>query len=120
MIKKPVRVILVGEAKDTFKRLNVIVGEQIMRGIKNSQEMQLLRSIKQKSELIKVNPFYGENIPKRQIPRGYDVRTLWRVKLSGFWRMLYTIRGDEIEIICFVLDIIDHSTYDKKFGYKKK
>jgi hypothetical protein len=34
--------------------------------------------------------------------------------------MLYTIRGDEIEIICFVLRIIDHPTYDLLLGYRKK
>lgn len=29
------------------------------------------------------------------------------------------IKGNEIEIIAFVLDIIDHKDYNKKFGYKK-
>jgi len=36
--------------------------------------------------------------------------------------MLYTLTDGEskIEIIAFVLDIIDHELYDKKFGYKEK
>ena len=36
--------------------------------------------------------------------------------------MLYTLtEGDtEIEIVAFVLDVIDHKTYNKKFGYRKK
>lgn len=117
-MKKPVRVILIGEAKESFEELNRIVGEQ--GGKKNTPEMQLLRSIKQKSDLIKANPFYGDNIPKRQIPKEYNVTKLWRVELVGYWRMLYTIKGDEIEVICFVLDLLDHKSYDKKFGYKKK
>jgi hypothetical protein len=35
--------------------------------------------------------------------------------------MLYTLRDGEteIEIIAFILDIIDHKDYNKKFGYKK-
>ena len=35
--------------------------------------------------------------------------------------MLYTLtEGEtEIEIIAFVLDVIDHDKYNKKFGYKK-
>ncbi len=47
---------------------------------------------------------------------------LFWVELSNFWRMLCTLTDgeSEIEIIAFVLDIIDHVTYDKKFGYKKK
>ena len=36
------------------------------------------------------------------------------------WRMLYTIRGDELEIVCFILDFVDHPTYNKIFGYKKR
>jgi hypothetical protein len=40
------------------------------------------------------------------------------VELTGFWRMLYTIKGDQIEILCFVLDILDHRDYEKRFGYR--
>ena len=37
----------------------------------NSDEIQLLKSIKQKVEFIKVNPFYGDNIPKDLIPKNH-------------------------------------------------
>jgi len=56
-MKRPVRVILLDEADSEFKRLNKLVGEQIKEGKENTVEMQLLRSIKQKSDLIKLNPF---------------------------------------------------------------
>ncbi len=117
---KPVRTILLEQAKEAFAGLNKIVGEQIAKGVQNSDEIQLLNSIKQKIGLIKQNPFYGDNIKKQLIPKQLDVQNLWRVELSQFWRMLYTIKGDNIEIICFVLHIISHSTYDKLFGYKKR
>jgi mRNA-degrading endonuclease RelE of RelBE toxin-antitoxin system len=117
-MNKSVRVILLGEADSEYKRLNWIVGQQIKSGKENTEEMQLLRSIKQKTELIKANPFYGDNIEKRKIPSSYNVSNLWRVELTGYWRMLYTIKGDQLEIICFVLDIADHERYNKKFGYK--
>ncbi len=44
------------------------------------------------------------------------------MELPNYWRMLYTLTDGEtkIEIISFVLDVIDHKGYDKKFGYKKK
>lgn len=109
-----------GQAKESFENLNKIVGEQITKGMQNSDEIQLLNSIKQKIELVKQNPFYGDNIKKQLIPKNLSVPNLWRVELSQFWRMLYTIRGDNIEIICFILHIIDHPTYDKLFGYKKQ
>jgi len=40
---------------------------------------------------------------------------LFRVELPNFWRMYYTLTDDEnqIEIIAFVLDILDHKEYDK-------
>ncbi len=119
-MNKITRVILLGEADLEYKRINELVGKQLNEGKSNTDEMQLLRSIKQKIDFIKNNPFYGDSIPKDKIPKEYKVQNLWRVELSQFWRMLYTIKGDQIEIICFILDILDHKNYDKKFGYKKK
>lgn len=119
-MNKIVRVILLGDADSSYHKLNELVGKQIKENKENTKEMQLLRSIKQKVEFIRSNPFYGDNIPKRQIPKSYNCQNLWRVELSGYWRMLYTIKGDQVEIICFILDIIDHDIYDKKFSYRKK
>ena len=123
-MNKPIRVILLDEADSEYKKLNEIVGQQIKEGKENTEEMQLLRSIKQKVAFIKANPFYGDNIPKALIPKEYiikyNTKNLWRVELTNYWRMIYTIKGDQIEVICFILDIIDHKEYDKKFGYKKK
>jgi len=117
---KMARVILLDEADLEYKKLNGLVGKQISEGKQNTDEMQLLKSIKQKIEFIKNNPFYGGNIKKELIPKAYNVSNLWRVELSQFWRMLYTLKGDQIEVICFVLDILDHKIYNKKFGYKRK
>ncbi|HLC19979.1 MAG TPA: hypothetical protein VJK72_03595 [Candidatus Nanoarchaeia archaeon] len=123
-MNKPVRVVLLDEADSEYKKLNEIVGQQINESKDNTEEMQLLRSIKQKIEFVKANPFYGNNIAKALIPKeyaiNYNAKNLWRVELANYWRMLYTIKGDQIEVICFVLDIISHKDYDKKFGYRKK
>lgn len=123
-MNKLVKVILLDEADSEYNKLNEIVGQQIKDGKDNTGEMQLLRSIKQKVDFIKANPFYGDNISKALIPKEYIIRynakNLWRVELTNFWRMLYTIKGDQIEVICFVLGILDHKDYDKKFGYKGK
>ena len=84
---KPVSVIVTGDAKEEFERLNMAV------------------------------------IPKNLIPKdyvvNYGVGNLWKVNLSGAWRMIYTIRGSEVEIISLILDILDHRSYEKKFGYRK-
>ena len=104
-MKRAVRVILIDEANEEFKKLNELVAQQIKEGKENSEEITLLRSIKQKRDLIKLNPFYGDNIEKRKIPKCYNVDNLWRVELSRYWRMLYTIKGNQVEIICFVLEL---------------
>ena len=86
----------------------------------------ILNSLNQKIGLIKMNHHYGEPIKKRLIPKDYVVKygvtNLFWVELPNYWRMLYTLTDgeSEIEIIAFILDIIDHERYDKKFGYKKK
>ena len=117
---RPVRIILKGEAKEEFEELNRIAGEQQAKGTTNSEEMQLLKAIKQKSELIKQNPLYGNSIPKKQIPKTLGVSNLFRVELTGYWRMLYSLEGNQVEIIAFILYIIDHHGYDKILGYKHK
>ena len=65
-MKRVVRVILIGEADDEFKQLNSVIVQQIKDGKENTEEMGLLRSIKQKRDLIKINPFYEDNIEKRK------------------------------------------------------
>ncbi len=64
---KPVRVQFVGNATEEFESLNKTVGEEQARGIANSEHQQLLKSIKQKIELIKSNPQYGDAVPKALI-----------------------------------------------------
>ncbi len=123
-MNKPIRVILLDKAEAEYTELNVLVGQQIKECKETTIEMQLLRSIQQKLEFVKANPFYGNSIAKTLIPKEYitiyNAKNLWRVELTHFWRMLYTIKGNQVEIICFVLDIIDHKEYDKKFRYKGK
>lgn len=119
---KPVKVVITGEAKEEFELLNRNVGEEIANGVSSSDHQTLLNSIKQKIELLKENPEYGIHIPKDRIPKEYlaryDANNLWKVNLSGYWRMIYTLRGSEVDIIALILDILDHKGYDKKFGYR--
>ncbi|MBW2974591.1 hypothetical protein KY366_02640 [Candidatus Woesearchaeota archaeon] len=119
---KPTKVIITGRAREEFDDLNEVVGEEIAKGITSSDHQTLLNSIKQKIDLLKVNPEYGIHIPKDRVPkeyvRDYDVGNLWKINLSGAWRMIYTIRGSEVEIISLVLDIMNHRDYEERFRYK--
>ncbi len=89
-------------------------------------EKIILNAINKKIELIKLNYHFGNPIAKNLIPKEYKekygITNLFRVELPNFWRMLYSLIDGEtkIEIIAFVLDLINHKNYNKKFGYKNK
>ena len=123
-IKKKITIKLVGDAEKAFKDLNGIVGEQRSNGITSSKDITLLNAINRIFDVITNNPFYGENAKKDLIPKEYrkkyDADNLFIVDLPDYWRMIYTLESDEIEIIAFVLDIIDHNDYNKKFGFRKR
>ena len=115
---KEVKIILSPEAEEVYKKLNA-------EAETNKQSRMILKAINQKKELIKLNIHYGNPIAKNLIPeeykQKYSATNLFRVELPAFWRMLYTLtNNEEVEIIAFVLDIIDHPTYDDKFGYRGK
>ena len=120
---KPVKVVITGDAEEEFNKLNEVVGEEIRRGVKSSDHQTLLNAIKQRIEFLKANPQYGIHISKEKIPKEYilkyDVNNIWKTDLPGAWRMIYTIRGSEVEIISLILDILNHKDYEKRFGYKK-
>ena len=114
---KKVRVIFSPEAEEVYNHLN-------QNAANSKTEQSILNAVNKKIELIKLNIHYGNPISKGLIPEEYKakygVNNLFRVELPNFWRMLYTLTDGEteIEIIAFVLDVIDHKEYNKKFGYK--
>ena len=117
-MKKTVWVTFSPEAEEVYKYLNE-------EAPTSKTERMILNALNKKIELIKLNIHYGDPVAKRLIPEEYKVKygvvNLFRVELPNFWRMLYTlIEGEtKIEIIAFILDVIDHETYNKKFGYRK-
>ncbi len=64
----------------------------------------------------------GKRMPKRLILREYWVKygvtNLWNINLYKYWRMIYTIVGDEVRLVSVVLEILNHKKYDRKFGYR--
>lgn len=115
---KVMRVVLSKDAKEVFEYLN-------REASASKTERVILKAIKQKIELIRENSHFGDPVAKKLIPdeyrEKYDANNLFRVELPNYWRMLYTLEGESrIEIVAFVLDIVDHKVYNKKFGYRKR
>ena len=119
---KPVSVELVGDAEEAYNKLNKIVGEQKASGKEKSEEIKLWNGIQRAFDRIQENPFYGRNAKKKLIPKyyveKYGINNLFIVNLPFFWRMIYTLESDKIEIVAFILDIFTHKDYNKKFKFK--
>jgi hypothetical protein len=117
-MNKKVKIKFSDEAKAVYRKLKDKAQD-------SKEDRMLLSAIDKKIEIIRVNIFYGDRVPKKLIPEEYRIKyhvsSLFRVELPLFWRMLYTIENgsNEVEIMSFVIDILDHPEYNKKFGYKK-
>lgn len=105
--------------EDQLKKLREIIKEKDSKFHK-----QLLKAIEREKDNLLIDMHRGIQIPKDQIPKEYihqyGVSNLWKINLPDYWRMLYTIMGNEFEIISILLEFMDHKEYDKNFGYRKK
>lgn len=92
---------------------------------KNSKfHKQLLKAIEREKDNLLIDPHRGDQIRKNQIPEEYllkySIKNLWKINLPDYWRMFYTITGNELEIISILLEFMDHNKYNKLLGYKKR
>lgn len=115
--KKIIRVKYASEFDEQLKQLRQIIIEKDTKF-----EKQLLKAIQREIENLRINPHRGIHIEKKKIPKKYiekyDVPNLWKINLPNYWRMLYSILGNEIEIISVILEFMDHKQYNKIFRYK--
>jgi len=109
---REVRIFLKGQAKESYSELK-------KRDDKDAKT--ILNSIERIKGILRDNPQFGEPIKKRLIPTSLTdigIHNLYKAKLSNFWRILYTIEGNDVEILLFILNIFDHKEYNKLFGFK--
>ena len=64
---KEIKVVLSEEADEVFQELNKIVGGERMKNVEGSFHQTLLRSIERVIDLLKNNPFAGDQIPRKKI-----------------------------------------------------
>lgn len=111
------------EAYKEYSNLQTAVAEGKSCSGNPSYE-QLLTSINNAVRNLKANPFYGNLIPRKYLNPNlinkYGTDKIFRVELVGYWRLLYTVIGDEAKIIAFILEYMGHDRYNKLFGYDKR
>ncbi len=85
------------------------------------EDQKLYESLSGAIEDLKSNPLCGIKIPKNVWPKeyikNYNIINLWKYNLPNAWRLIYTIETDEVRIISFILEWMDHKKYEKRFGY---
>lgn len=73
-----------------------------------TEEKQLAENLERAIDDLKKNPFCGVKLPRRLWPkeyiREYAVTNLWKYNLPDAWRLVYTIVGNEVEIISVILN----------------
>jgi len=122
-MEKPVEIRFDEEAYKEYQKLQEYVFEGRKSKKKPTYE-QLLSSINNALRNIRADYRYGDLIPRRLISKAtmnkYGTDKIIRVELVGYWRLLYTVLGDEAKIRAFVLEYMYHGKYNKLFGYRKK
>ena len=105
--------------EEQLKKLRDIIKEEDSKFHK-----QLLKAIEREKDNLLIDMHRGIQIPKGKIPEEYinqyGVSNLWKINLPDYWRILYTIIGNEYEIISILLEFMDHQEYNKKFGYRRR
>jgi mRNA-degrading endonuclease RelE of RelBE toxin-antitoxin system len=87
----------------------------------NNEKKKLYEWINRAIDDLAENCFCGIQISKKQIPRDYSrkygARNLWKYNLPNAWRVLYTIKKEEAEIISVILEWLPHTEHERKFKY---
>jgi hypothetical protein len=107
---KPVRIGFIDER----------VKKQYISLKESKSEKDLLRFVNRALLELKNNPQCGIRVPDKLILKEYKnmgVTNIWKYNLPDAWRLLYSITGDKIKIVCVILDWMNHKQYERKFKY---
>ena len=70
---------------------------------------------------LKEDPFAGMKVPSRLWPvkyiRKFGIDNLRKYDLPNGWRLIYTLLGNEVEIVSIILEWFPHKEYERRFKY---
>lgn len=86
------------------------------------EEKELKEWLRRAFEDLEKNAFSGIQIPKRLIPKEYidkygEISNLWKYNLPNAWRLIYTIKRDEVIVLSIILEWMTHKDYERRFNY---
>jgi len=86
-----------------------------------SDEDQTKKAILKVFIKLKENVYCGEKIRRKLIPKEYIIKycidNLFWYKLTKDWRLVYSIVGNNIEVVAVIIDYFNHKGYERKFHY---
>ena len=92
--------------------------------LKNSktEDKNLYKWLIRAFEDLETDPFSGTQIAKKIIPKEYEKKygkldNLWKYDLPNAWRLIYTIKNQEIIVLSVVLEWMDHKEYERRFKF---
>lgn len=72
---------------------------------------------------LKENPRIGVGLHQKQWPKEYvkkyAINNLRKYDLPNGWRLIYTLKGNQIEIVSILIEWFTHKEYERRFHYKK-
>jgi len=72
-------------------------------------------------DALRENMLVGEKVEKRKWPQvyveKYGIRNLFLMDLGRRFRLTYNIIAEGPKKIVCLIEVMDHSTYEKRFGY---
>ena len=85
------------------------------------EDQKLYSFITRAIEDLKKDPQCGVRIPQKLIPKEwkqkYELTNLWKYNLPNAWRLLYEVIGNEVKIVCVILNFMNHKEYERWFKY---
>jgi len=87
-----------------------------------TEDKKLYEWIIRAFEDLENNAFCGIQVPKKLISREYEkkfgkIDNLWKYNLPNAWRLIYTVKTNEIVVLSIVLEWMNHKEYERKFYY---
>lgn len=70
---------------------------------------------------IEKNPSCGIKLPEKIWPSGFAgkfaINNLWKYDLPDGWRLIYTIKANDVAILSIILEWFSHKGYERRFNY---
>ena len=92
--------------------------------LKNSktEERRIDEGITKAFEELEKDAFSGIQIPKKLIPKYYEKRfgkidNLWKYNLPNAWRLIHTIKREQVIVLSIILEWMSHKDYERRFKY---